>query len=258
MAEFWWGASPAGEVRHHGHFYPACRSKCKPILDFMLQGLDVEDNPLEQPQQDTVLDTVYDDRWLTVLNKPSGMLTVPGKALEDSLLTRYQAAHPEAHGPIVVHRLDQETSGLVIFAKDKATHKALQQQFEQHTISKRYIALLDGLVMQDEGVIDLPIRPDVDDRPRQRVDREHGRPAVTRYRVLERNDGVTRISLEPLTGRTHQLRVHASHPLGLNCPIVGDRLYGRTARRLMLHARSITFVHPATGETLSLTCSPDF
>ena len=258
MAEFWWGASPAGEVRHHGHFYPACRSKCKPILDFMLQGLDVEDNPLEQPQQDTVLNTVYDDRWLTVLNKPSGMLTVPGKALEDSLLTRYQAAHPEAHGPIVVHRLDQETSGLVIFAKDKATHKALQQQFEQHTISKRYIALLDGLVMQDEGVIDLPIRPDVDDRPRQRVDREHGRPAVTRYRVLERNDGVTRISLEPLTGRTHQLRVHASHPLGLNCPIVGDRLYGRTARRLMLHARSITFVHPATGETLSLTCSPDF
>ncbi|MBR2083345.1 MAG: RNA pseudouridine synthase, partial [Muribaculaceae bacterium] len=258
MAEFWWGASPAGEVRHHGHFYPACRSKCKPILDFMLQGLDVEDNPLEQPQQDTVLDIVYDDRWLTVLNKPSGMLTVPGKALEDSLLTRYQAAHPEAHGPIVVHRLDQETSGLVIFAKDKATHKALQQQFEQHTISKRYIALLDGLVMQDEGVIDLPIRPDVDDRPRQRVDREHGRPAVTRYRVLERNDGVTRISLEPLTGRTHQLRVHASHPLGLNCPIVGDRLYGRTARRLMLHARSITFVHPATGETLSLTCSPDF
>lgn len=186
------------------------------------------------------------------------MLTVPGKALEDSLLTRYQAAHPEAHGPIVVHRLDQETSGLVIFAKDKATHKALQQQFEQHTISKRYIALLDGLVMQDEGVIDLPIRPDVDDRPRQRVDREHGRLAVTRYRVLERNDGVTRISLEPLTGRTHQLRVHASHPLGLNCPIVGDRLYGRTARRLMLHARSITFVHPATGETLSLTCSPDF
>ncbi len=258
MAEFWWGASPVGEVRHHGHFYPACRSKCKPILDFMLQGLDVEENPLEQPRQNTVLDIVYDDQWLTVLNKPSGMLTVPGKALEDSLFTRYQAVHPEAHGPIVVHRLDQETSGLVIFAKDKATHKALQQQFEQHTVSKRYIALLDGLVMQDEGVIDLPLRPDVDDRPRQRVDHEHGRPAVTRYRVLERNDGMTRISLEPLTGRTHQLRVHASHPLGLNCPIMGDRLYGRTATRLMLHARSITFVHPATGETLSLTCSPDF
>ena len=202
MAEFWWGASPVGEVRHHGHFYPACRSKCKPILDFMLQGLDVEDNPLEQPMGDAGLDIIYDDRWLTVVNKPSGMLTVPGKALEDSLLTRYQAAHPEATGPIVVHRLDQETSGLVLFAKDKASHKALQQQFEDHTISKRYIALLDGVVQQDEGVIDLPIRPDVDDRPRQRVDHEHGKPAVTRYRVLERRGPVTRIELEPLTGRT--------------------------------------------------------
>lgn len=258
MAEFWWGASPVGEVRHHGHFYPACRSKCKPILDFMLQGLDVEDNPLEQPMGDTGLDIIYDDRWLTVVNKPSGMLTVPGKALEDSLLTRYQAAHPEATGPIVVHRLDQETSGLVLFAKDKASHKALQQQFENHTISKRYIALLDGVVQQDEGVIDLPIRPDVDDRPRQRVDHEHGKPAVTRYRVLERRGPVTRIELEPLTGRTHQLRVHASHPLGLNCPIVGDRLYGTASSRLMLHAQSITFTHPATGRELSVEAPPEF
>ena len=258
MAEFWWGASPVGEVRHHGHFYPACRSKCKPILDFMLQGLDVEDNPLEQPMGDAGLDIIYNDRWLTVVNKPSGMLTVPGKALEDSLLTRYQAAHPEATGPIVVHRLDQETSGLVLFAKDKASHKALQQQFENHTISKRYIALLDGVVQQDEGVIDLPIRPDVDDRPRQRVDHEHGKPAVTRYRVLERRGPVTRIELEPLTGRTHQLRVHASHPLGLNCPIVGDRLYGTASSRLMLHAQSITFTHPATGRELSVEAPPEF
>ena len=258
MAEFWWGASPVGEVRHHGHFYPACRSKCKPILDFMLQGLDVEDNPLEQPMGGAGLDIIYDDRWLTVVNKPSGMLTVPGKALEDSLLTRYQAAHPEATGPIVVHRLDQETSGLVLFAKDKASHKALQQQFENHTISKRYIALLDGVVQQDEGVIDLPIRPDVDDRPRQRVDHEHGKPALTRYRVLERRGPVTRIELEPLTGRTHQLRVHASHPLGLNCPIVGDRLYGTASSRLMLHAQSITFTHPATGRELSVEAPPEF
>ncbi len=258
MAEFWWGASPVGEVRHHGHFYPACRSKCKPILDFMLQGLDVEDNPLEQPMGDAGLDIIYDDQWLTVVNKPSGMLTVPGKALEDSLLTRYKAAHPEATGPIVVHRLDQETSGLVLFAKDKASHKALQQQFENHTISKRYIALLDGVVQQDEGVIDLPIRPDVDDRPRQRVDHEHGKPAVTRYRVLERRGPVTRIELEPLTGRTHQLRVHASHPLGLNSPIVGDRLYGTASSRLMLHAQSITFTHPATGRELSVETPSEF
>ena len=256
MAEFWWGASPVGEVRHHGHFYPACRSKCKPILDFMLQGLDVEHNRLGVPMEDTPLDVVYDDQWLTVLNKPSGMLTVPGKLLEDSLLTRFQQTHPEAHGPIVVHRLDQETSGLVIFAKDKETHKALQQQFENHTIRKRYIALLGGIVSQDEGTIDLPIRPDVDDRPRQRVDHEYGKPAVTRYRVLERKDGMTRIALEPLTGRTHQLRVHCSHPQGLNCPIVGDRLYGAAAHRLMLHAQSITFIHPATGQEITLECNP--
>ena len=258
MAEFWWGASPVGEVRHHGHFYPACRSKCKPILDFMLQGLDVEDNALGQPLDDMELDVVFDDQWLTVLNKPSGMLTVPGKLLEDSLLTHFQAAHPEAVGPIVVHRLDQETSGLVIFAKDKATHKFLQQQFESHSIKKRYIALLDGLVENDEGLIDLPLLPDIDDRPRQRVDYGHGKPAVTRYQVLERSGGRTRVAFEPLTGRTHQLRVHASHPLGLNCPIVGDRLYGTASTRLMLHAERITFTHPATGQPITLDCPPDF
>lgn len=258
MAEFWWGASPVGEVRHHGHFYPACRSKCKPILDFMLQGLDVEDNALGRPLDDMALDVVYDDQWLTVLNKPSGMLTVPGKLLEDSLLTRYQTAHPEAVGPIVVHRLDQETSGLVIFTKDKATHKSLQQQFENHSIKKRYVALLDGLVERDEGVIALPMLPDIEDRPRQRVDNEHGKPAVTRYHVLERSGGRTMVAFEPLTGRTHQLRVHASHPLGLNCPIVGDRLYGTAATRLMLHAERITFAHPATGQSITLDCPPDF
>lgn len=258
MAEFWWGASPVGEVRHHGHCYPACRSKCKPILEFMLQGLDVEDNPLEQPTDGGNLEEVYDDQWITVLNKPSGMLSVPGKALDDSLFTRYRAAHPEAAGPIVVHRLDQETSGLVVMAKDKATHKALQQQFEQHAVKKQYVALLDGIVSSDQGVIDLPIRPDVDDRPRQRVDHEHGKPAVTRYHVLERKDGMTRLALEPLTGRTHQLRVHCSHPLGLNCPIVGDRLYGTAAARLMLHARSISFVHPSTGERMTIDCELPF
>ena len=258
MAEFWWGASPVGEVRHHGHFYPACRSKCKPILDFMLQGLDVENNALGLPLDDSPLDVVYDDRWLTVLNKPSGMLTVPGKLLEDSLLTRYRTAHPEATGPIVVHRLDQETSGLVIFAKDKEVHKALQQQFEAHAVRKCYVALVDGRVPQDEGLIDLPLRPDVDDRPRQRVDHECGKPAVTRYRVLDRKPHVTRLALEPLTGRTHQLRVHCSHPGGLNCPIVGDRLYGKASTRLMLHAQSITFVHPVTGDKKTLECNSGF
>lgn len=258
MAEFWRGASPVGEVRHDGHFYPACRSKCKPILDFMLQGMDVEDNPLDKPMDDVALDIVYDDEQITVLNKPSGMLTVPGKALEDSLFTRYRDAFPGAVGPIVVHRLDQETSGLVLFAKDKETHKALQQQFENHTIRKRYIALLDGMVADDEGVIDLPLLPDVEDRPRQRVDSVDGKPAVTRYKVLERVGGHTRVALEPLTGRTHQLRVHCSHPLGLNCPIVGDKLYGRAARRLMLHAQQITFIHPADGKEMIVNCPMPF
>ncbi|MBQ9556209.1 MAG: RNA pseudouridine synthase [Muribaculaceae bacterium] len=259
MAEFWWGTSPAGEVRHHGHFYPACRSKCKPILDFMLQGLDVENNPLEKPVQDAAaLHVIYDDQWLTVLNKPSGMLTVPGKALEESLYTYYRAAHPEATGPIVVHRLDQETSGLVLFAKDKEVHKVLQQQFEDHTIKKQYIALLDGIVAQDEGTIDLPLRPDVDDRPRQRVDHEQGKSAVTRYHVLERNGRQTRIALKPLTGRTHQLRVHCSHPQGLNCPIMGDRLYGTASTRLMLHAQTLTFTHPVSHQSMTFSVSPDF
>ncbi len=259
MAEFWWGASPVGEVRHHGHFYPACRSKCKPILEFMLQGLDMEDNPLEKPVQGaTVLNVVYDDPWLTVLNKPSGMLTVPGKALEESLYTYYRTAYPEATGPIVVHRLDQETSGLVLFAKDKAVHKALQQQFEDHTIKKQYIALLDGIVSQDEGTIDLPLRPDVDDRPRQRVDHEHGKPAATRFRVLERNGRQTRIAMEPLTGRTHQLRVHCSHSQGLKCPIMGDRLYGVASARLMLHAQALTFMHPVIHQLMTFSVSPDF
>lgn len=258
MAEFWWGESPVGEVRHHGHFYPACRSKCKPILEFMLQGVEVEENVLGKSMKDVALEVVYDDQWLTVLNKPSGMLTVPGKLLEDSLLTRYQSAHPEATGPIVVHRLDQETSGLVVFAKDKATHKSLQQQFENHTIRKNYIALLDGIVPQDEGKIDLPLIADIEDRPRQRVDRDRGKTAVTRYHVLERADNMTRVAMEPLTGRTHQLRVHASHPQGLNCPIVGDRLYGRAAQRLMLHAQRITFIHPATGAPITLESRPEF
>lgn len=258
MGEFWWGASPVGEVRHHGHFYAACRSKCKPILDFMLQGLDVEPNPLEHAMDTMPLQVVYDDQWLTVLNKPSGMLTVPGKALDDSLYTRYREAHPEAVGPIVVHRLDQETSGLVVFAKDKDTHKSLQQQFEGREVHKRYIALLDGVVTHDQGTIDLPLRPDVDDRPRQCVDPVHGRSAVTRYRVLDRSGGITRIEFQPLTGRTHQLRVHASHPKGLNCPIVGDRLYGTASTRLMLHACSLTFTHPATGQEIVLQSPPDF
>ncbi len=258
MAEFWYGASPVGEVRHHGHFYPACRSKCKPILDYMLHGLDVEENTLAQPTAASGIEVVYSDQWLTVVNKPAGMLSVPGKLLDDSALTRFQAQCPQAVGPMVVHRLDQETSGLLMFAHDKATHKVLQAQFASRSIHKMYIAVLDGNVESDEGIIDLPLCPNVDDRPRQMVSHEHGKPAVTRYRVVNRHDGHTRVEFYPMTGRTHQLRVHASHPQGLNTPIVGDALYGTASTRLMLHAARLTFTHPATGEQLTVEAPVPF
>ncbi|MBO7610231.1 MAG: RNA pseudouridine synthase [Muribaculaceae bacterium] len=254
MAEFWWGASPAGEVRHHGHFYPACRSKCLPLLTFMLQGLDVESNQLAVSSCDDI-EELYDDEWLTVVNKPAGMLSEPGKLLSDSVLTRFKTRHPEATGPVLVHRLDQETSGLLVFAKDKTTHKELQRQFAEHEVRKKYMALLDGIVEPDGGIIDLPLRQNAADRPRQMVDFDDGKRAVTMYEVLERTtDGKTWVMFSPVTGRTHQLRVHASHLQGLGIPIVGDMLYGIAADRLMLHATSITFMHPATGEQMTITC----
>lgn len=253
MAEFWWGDSPAGEVRHHGHFYPACRSKCKPILEYMMQGLDVEPNTLAQPHQAADIEVVYDDQWFTVVDKPSGMLSVPGKLLDDSALTRWQRMYPQATGPMVVHRLDQETSGLLIFAKDKDTHKALQEMFAQRQIEKCYMAQLDGIVATDSGTIDLPLCPNIDDRPRQMVSYELGKPSTTHYEVVSRTGGTTLVKFYPKTGRTHQLRVHASHPSGLNTPIVGDMLYGTAGTRLMLHAYSITLTHPVTHQHLTIT-----
>lgn len=251
MAEFWWGASPTGEVRHHGHYYPACRSKCLPLLTFMLQGLDVESNPLARSSEQDITE-IYDDQWITIVNKPAGMLSEPGKLLSDSALTRYKARHPEASGPVLVHRLDQETSGLLVFAKDKDTHKELQRQFAQREVHKKYVALLDGIVPGSNGVIDLPLRQNAADRPRQVVDFEKGKSAITAYEVLRHTPhGNTWVLLTPLTGRTHQLRVHASHPQGLGIPIVGDTLYGQAHERLMLHATSITFVHPVTGKQLT-------
>ena len=257
MAEFWYGQSPVGEVRHHGHYYPACRSKCLPILSFMLQGLEVEHNPLADPIADEGLDIAYDDDWMTIVRKPAGMLTVPGILLDDSVETRYRC-RGDVSGPVVVHRLDQETSGLVVLAKNKEAHKLLQDLFASREVKKTYIALLQGEVTGDEGVIDLPLRPDVDDRPRQRVDNELGKPATTHYRVLERQHGSTRIALQPFTGRTHQLRVHCSHPLGLNAPIVGDMLYGTAASRLMLHAARLQFTHPFTGQEIDIIWEPPF
>ena len=271
MAEFWVGQSPQGEVRHHGHYYPACHSKCLPLLEFMMQGLDVEDNPLATASNEQ-LKVVYEDQWLIVVDKPAGMLTVPGKdknatsALEIVCKMLRDAGakdpdpqsptpNPRAEGALEVHRLDQATSGLVVFAKSKEAQSSLRQQFEQRTVSKTYIALLEGKPLKEKGIIDLPLRPDLDDRPRQVVDYEHGKRAVTQYRVLEHRGNRTLVEFKPLTGRTHQLRVHASHPQGLHCPIVGDMLYGTAAPRLCLHAQSINFTHPITGERIHLRTS---
>ena len=260
MAEFWWGNSPKAEIRHHGYYYPACKGKCEPILQHMLQGLEVEENPMLQlPEQGYgKLKIVYEDEWLLVINKPSGMLSVPGKGEKESVYSLARQLYPEADGPMIVHRLDMATSGLLIIAKNKKVHQHLQAQFKNHSIQKMYIALLDGIIPQDKGTIELPICPDPLDRPRQVVNMEYGKPAITHYQVLERRDKCTRIAFHPHTGRTHQLRVHAAHPSGLHCPIIGDELYGRKNKRLYLHAESIEFTHPADGRVIRITEKADF
>lgn len=248
MAEFWWGDSPKNEIRRHGYYYPACKGKCGPILKHMLQGLHVEENPLETDMyRDTELEIMYEDEWLSVVNKPAGMLSVPGKSDIDSVYGRVRRMYPEATGPMVVHRLDMATSGLMLVAKTKEVHQNLQAQFKNRTVCKRYVAWLDGIVEKKEGHIELPLRPDPEDRPRQVFDAVHGKPAVTDYTVLHYDSGRTFISFIPKTGRTHQLRVHSVHPLGLNAPIVGDELYGKRADRLYLHAEYLGFIHPVSG-----------
>ena len=248
MAEFWWGDSPKNEIRRHGYYYPACKGKCGPILKHMLQGLHVEKNPLETDMhRGTELEIMYEDEWLSVVNKPAGMLSVPGKSDIDSVYGRVRRMYPEATGPMVVHRLDMATSGLILIAKTKEVHQNLQAQFKNRTVCKRYVAWLDGIVEKKEGHIELPLRPDPEDRPRQVFDAVHGKPAVTDYTVLHYDSGRTFISFIPKTGRTHQLRVHSAHPLGLNAPIVGDELYGRKADRLYLHAEYLGFIHPVSG-----------
>lgn len=271
MAEFWWGDSPKNEVRHHGYYYPSCKGKCEPILQHMLQGLEVERNPLaEDVHKDTDLEIVFEDEWLVVVNKPAGMLSVPGKVEEmDSVYHRLKAKYPEASGPMIVHRLDMATSGLLLVAKTKEVHQQLQAQFENRSIKKRYIALLDGTVKiktgkeegtenSETGRIELPLCLNPLDRPRQMVNEESGKEAITEYRILKCTDKHTRIAFYPLTGRTHQLRVHAAHPKGLNCPIIGDELYGKKADRLYLHAEYIELRHPIYGDIISVQKEAEF
>jgi len=259
LAEFWWGNPPASEIRKHGHFYPSCRGKCEPILGHMLKGLQVEENPMEHvPKTSDEIPILYEDDHLLIINKPHELLSVPGKQVKDSVYKRMRNYMPEATGPLVVHRLDMSTSGIMIISKSLEIYKKLQFQFISRRIKKSYIALLDGEIKDTSGVIDLPLRVDLEDRPRQLVCFEHGKPAVTEYEVISIMDGKTRMRFYPITGRTHQLRVHSSHPDGLNSPIVGDDLYGERNERLHLHAEQITFKHPITKEVLTFQIDPEF
>lgn len=259
MGEFWWGMSPKDEIRHHGHFYPSCKGKCEPILRHMLIGLDIENNPLEDNiHQHTPLDILYEDDSLLVVNKPAGMLSVPGKNDLDSIFQRLRILYPHATGPIIVHRLDMATSGLLLAAKTKEVHQKLQALFEERKIKKRYTALLEGELSFAHGTISLPLCLNPLDRPRQMVDFTHGKEAVTYYETMGYENGKTRVYFYPLTGRTHQLRVHAAHSQGLNHPIVGDELYGWKSDRLYLHAAELEFLHPVTQKIIHITKEADF
>ena len=316
MAEFWWGESPASEIRHHLHYYPACRSKCLPILTHMLKGLDVAPNPLAQKRHTAEPRVLYADEYIMVVDKPAGMLSVPGKAESvrsensdsanisveeyfanlqlptNSQLTTEQFTIGEADNSKLkiqnskflkaAHRLDMDTSGLLVLARTEQAYVELQRQFASRETVKRYEAVLSGVPTQNSKLktqnsstqpsgcleaISLPLIADINDRPRQRVDMEHGKPALTLYNIVEVravdantavayttkkvDKGRTLVHLYPKTGRTHQLRVHCAHPLGLACPILGDPLYGiERADRMYLHAAELTFRHPVTGETM--------
>jgi len=266
IAEFWWGAPPKSEIRQHKQFYPACLRKCQPILGHMLEGLVVDDNPLlTNPAEGKTLAILYQNDAMAIVNKPAEFLSVPGKEIEDSVYSRIRQTFPHATGPLIVHRLDMSTSGLMVIALTKEAHKQLQKQFIQRTVTKRYVALLANIptVMADKqitGHISLPLRGDLDDRPRQLVCHEFGKVAETHWELsqLDEMARTARVYLYPKTGRTHQLRVHCAHSEGLNTPIVGDDLYGTRANRLHLHADLLMLQHPVTRERMRFQVDPDF
>ena len=278
MAEFWWGATTKEELRQHLNYYPACRGKCKPILTWMLQGLTVDPDPETLGFARLEIPVVYEDDYILVVDKPSGMLSVPGRIEEYSVETVMKQRFPDA---VVCHRLDMGTSGLLIVAKSLEVYRPLQEQFIKHQVKKKYIAMLEDKdtggqspcalspcaisSLPTKGRISLPLRPDPMNRPRQVVDMEHGKRAVTDYEFLDTSltshtlplTSIV-VALYPQTGRTHQLRIHCAHPDGLGRPIVGDELYGTKAQRLMLHATEIWFRHPITGEEMHLVSPVPF
>lgn len=289
MAMFWWGESPKEEIRHHLHFYPACNGKCKPILHWMLPA-----DVFEQASADAYIynkvEILYEDQELAVIHKPEGMLSVPGKdAQQPSIYSWARKQFPEATGPLIVHRLDMATSGLMVIAKTEFAYHRLQEQFTSHQVQKRYVAIvcckdkdMAQRIKDATKMISLPLMPDYLDRPRQIVNHEQGKEAITEYEVLESEERrvkneefnsaanhevqssnlkvqCIRLALYPKTGRTHQLRVHCAHREGLDAPILGDPLYGNVkADRLYLHAEAITFKHPLTGKEIHIERKADF
>ena len=261
MGEFWYGASPSSEVRASGRFYPSCTGKCGPLLSWMMKGLDVAPNPLDEGFSDgTEPQVIYEDESIIVVDKPAGMLSVPGRVKAPSLLEWLRERFGEVHS---CHRLDMDTSGLMVFARNAEAKTALELQFAGREVSKTYRARLvaapanSGRNMKKgaKGTIALPLMTDWDDRPRQMVDKVNGKKAITEYEVTEvLPDGEVEVLFTPLTGRTHQLRVHAAHKEGLGRPIKGDRLYGdSTGGRLWLHAVTLTFRHPSGGGTVTFS-----
>lgn len=247
MAEFWWGESPKNLIRHHEQFYPACRGKCKPVLTWMMQGLDVDPSPEETNTSHLGAEIVYEDEAVVVVNKPSGMLSMPGRQETYSVATWAEERWP---GSMVAHRLDMSTSGIILVAKTEEAYHALQEQFTERVIKKKYFAIVEGIPKDEHGIVNLPLSSDPLNRPCQIVDHEHGKQAITEYRILATRQDHTLLALWPHTGRTHQLRMHSAHHEGLGCPILGDELYGRKADRLYLQAQAITFVHPVTNKRM--------
>jgi tRNA pseudouridine32 synthase/23S rRNA pseudouridine746 synthase len=261
MAEFWWGASPKSEVKKHQQYYPACMGKCQPILKHMLAGMQLDENPLIfNYGQDKNVDILYQDEDILIVNKPTEFLSVPGKELSDSVYQRIKQQYPAATGPLIVHRLDMSTSGLMVITLNSQANKYLQKQFVQREVHKQYVALIEGLPLQDKGEIQLPLRGDYYDRPKQIVCHQDGKQAHTFWQVLERypEKNQTRVLLTPHTGRTHQLRVHCAHAEGLNMPIVGDDLYGTRGKRLHLHAQRLEITHPVSKQVLTFKVDAEF
>lgn len=266
LAEFWWGPSPQSEVRIQGQIYPACKGKCYPILQHMLQGLEVAPNPMHQRQaQSQDIEVLYEDEFIMAINKPVDLFSSPGKEIEDSVYSRLKHQYPHWQGSIILHRLDLATSGIILCAKDPQSYNKLQQQFIKRNIKKKYIALISADLQETRGEIKLPLIVDWENRPLQKVCQDTGKQAHTQWEKIEtltnpKNDSEvwTRVAFYPITGRTHQLRVHSAHFEGLGAPIVGDRLYGKPNDRLMLHATMIQFNHPHSNERITIESIPDF